>query len=102
LHEIIKKLCEYKKVEIVAGAICSDHVHLCVQIPPKLSISEFMGYIKGKSSLMVFDRNPQLGGKYDRTLWARGYYVSTVGELTEEAVREYIKNQENEDRKTNN
>ena len=99
VREIIKKLYEYKNVEIVQGAVCSDHVHICVNIPPKLSVSEFVGYLKGKSALMVFDRHPQMGSKWDRKLWARGYFVTTVGELTEEAVRTYIAAQEEEDKK---
>ena len=61
VRDIIKKLCEYKKVEIVEGAVCSDHVHLCLSIPPKMSVSEFMGYLKGKSALMIYDRHPEMG-----------------------------------------
>lgn len=79
--------------------MCIDHVHMSVKIPPKLSVAEFMGYLKGKSALMLFDENPELRrrtGK-DRTLWARGYYVSTVG-LNEEVIRNYIRNQEESDR----
>ena len=71
IREILKKLCEYKKVEIIEGAICSDHVHLCVSIPPKLSVSEFVGYLKGKSALMIFDKHPEHGAKWDRKFWAR-------------------------------
>ena len=66
IREILKKLCEYKKVEIIEGAVCSDHVHLCVSMPPKLSISEFVGYLKGKSALMIFDKHPEHGTKWDR------------------------------------
>ena len=73
VREIIKTLCKYKKVEIVAGAVCADHVHLCVSIPPKLSISDFMGYLKGKSALMVYDKHPEMESKWDRSFWARGY-----------------------------
>ncbi|MEG0319933.1 MAG: IS200/IS605 family transposase [Niameybacter sp.] len=90
IREILKKLCEYKKVEIIEGAVCSDHVHLCVSIPPKLSISEFVGYLKGKSALMIFDKHPEHGTKWDRKFWARGYYVCTVGNITEEAIKKYI------------
>ena len=92
---IMKRLCRNKGIEIVEGAMCIDHVHMSVRIPPKLSVAEFMGYLKGKSALMLFDENPGLRrrtGK-DRTLWARGYYVSTVG-LNEEVIRNYIKSQE--------
>ena len=99
VREIIKTLCGYKKVEIIEGAVRSDHVHLCVSIPPKLSISDFVGYIKGKSALMIFDKHPQMGSKFNRHFWARGYYVATVGNITEEAIRKYIQEQEEEDRK---
>ena len=104
VREIIRTLCKYKKVEIVAGAVCADHVHLCVSIPPKLSVSDFVGYLKGKSALMIFDKHPEMGNKWDRSFWARGYYVSTVGNVDEETVKEYIRRQTeesmNEDRKT--
>ena len=95
---IMKRLCRNKGIEIVEGAMCIDHVHMSVRIPPKLSVAEFMGYLKGKSALMLFDENPELmrrTGK-NRTLWARGYYVSTVG-LNEEVIRNYIRNQEESD-----
>ena len=96
VREIIKTLCSYKKVEIIAGAVCADHVHLCVSIPPKLSISDFVGYLKGKSTLMIFDKHPELGSKWDRSFWARGYYVATVGNVNEETVKEYIRRQTEE------
>ena len=96
VRDIIKTLCSYKKVEIIAGAVCADHVHLCVSIPPKLSISDFVGYLKGKSALMIFDKHPELGSKWDRSFWARGYYVATVGNVNEETVKEYIKRQTEE------
>lgn len=96
IREIVKKLCEFKKVEIVEGAVCADHVHLCVSIPPKLSISEFVGYLKGKSALMIFDKHPEVGSKWDRSFWARGYYVSTVGNITEDAIKRYIQEQQEE------
>ena len=96
VHEIVKTLCGYKKVEIVEGAVCADHVHLCLSIPPKLNVSEFMGYLKGKSALMIFDRHPEMGRKWDRSFWARGYYVTTVGDANEEAVRKYIMQQQEE------
>jgi putative transposase len=96
VREILKILCMYKKVEILSGAVCVDHVHLCLAIPPKLSVSEFMGYLKGKSSLMLFDKHPEMGGKWNREFWARGYYVSTVGEVNEAAVRNYIAKQADE------
>jgi len=96
VREILKRLCEYKKVEIMGGAVKSDHVHLCVSIPPKQCISDFMGYLKGKSALMVFDKHPDMGTKWDRSFWARGYYVSSIGDLNEEAVRKYIIEQQEE------
>ncbi len=96
VREILKTLCGYKKVEIVGGAVKDDHVHLCVSIPPKLSVSDFMGYLKGKSALMVFDKHPDMGTKWDRSFWARGYYVATVGDLNEEAVHKYIIEQQEE------
>ena len=99
VREILKTLCAYKKVEIIEGAVCADHVHLCVSIPPKLRVSEFVGYLKGKSALMVFDKHPEMGSKYNRHFWARGYYVTTVGEVSQEAVKRYITEQQEEDRK---
>ena len=96
VRDIIKTVCSYKKVEIIAGAVCADHVHLCVSIPPKLSISDFVGYLKGKSALMIFDKHPELGSKWDRSFWARGYYVATVGNVNEETVKEYIRRQTEE------
>ena len=96
VREIIRTLCKYKKVEIIAGAVCADHVHLCVSIPPKLSVSDFVGYLKGKSALMIFDKHPEMGNKWDRSFWARGYYVSTVGNVDEETVKEYIRRQTEE------
>ena len=99
VREIIKKLCEYKKVEIVNGAVCSDHIHLNVIIPPKISISEFMGYLKGKSALMVYDKHPQERSKWDKSFWAKGYYVATVGTITEAVIKKYIAKQEEKSRK---
>ena len=94
---IIKKLCEYKGVAIVEGSVSVDHVHLCVKIAPKLSVSEFMGYLKGKSALMIFDRHPEFRQKGNRHFWAKGYYVNTVGR-NEEEIKKYIKNQVEADR----
>jgi putative transposase len=99
VREILRTLCGYKKVQITEGAVCSDHVHLCLSIPPKLSISDFMGYLKGKSAFMIFDRHPEMGSKFNRHFWARGYYVSTIGNINEESIKTYIKNQQEEDRK---
>ena len=96
VREIIRILCKYKKVEIIEGAVCKDHVHLCLSIPPKMSVSDFMGYLKGKSALMIFDRHPELGEKWNREFWARGYYVTTIGNVNEETVKKYIREQEEE------
>ena len=95
-------LCKYKDVEIIEGAVCPDHVHLCVSIPPKLSVSQFMGYLKGKSALMIFDKHPELGSKFNKSFWARGYYVATVGNITEDAIKKYIQEQSEESRKEDN
>ena len=96
---IIATLCQYKNVEIIAGAVCIDHVHLSVAIPPKLRVSDFMGYLKGKSTLMIYDRHPELQSKWDKAFWARGYYVETIGNITDEAVQKYIKEQAEESRR---
>lgn len=99
VREILRTLCKYKHVEIIEGAVCIDHVHLCLSIPPKISIGDFMGYLKGKSALMIFDKHPELGNKWDRTFWARGYYVSTIGNVDEETIKKYIREQEEESRR---
>ena len=94
LREIIKLLCKYKGVEILEGHLMPDHVHLVLSIPPKLSVSAFMGYLKGKSALMMFERHANLKYKFgNRKFWAEGYYVSTVG-LNEATVRKYVREQE--------
>ena len=99
IREIIRQLCQWKGVEIIEGEVCPDHIHLLLSIPPKMSVSGFMGYLKGKSSLMIFERHANLKYKYgNRNFWAKGYFVSTVG-LKDEVVREYIRNQELEDMK---
>ena len=98
VREAIKTLCGYKSVEILEGAVCADHVHICVKIPPKMSVSSFMGYLKGKSALMVFDKHPEHKRQHaGRHFWARGYYVDTVGR-NEEQIRSYIKEQTENDR----
>ena len=97
VREIIKQLCSYKGVEILGGNVMSDHVHILVSIPPKMSVSSFMGYLKGKSALMMFDRHANLKYKFgNRHFWSEGYYVSTVG-LNEQTIRKYIKEQEKAD-----
>ncbi|MBP2630072.1 MAG: tnpA [Firmicutes bacterium] len=94
---ILRKLCEEKGVEIIEAEACPDHIHLLLSIPPKHSISSFMGYLKGKSSLMIFDRHANLKYKYGtRTFWARGYYVDTVGR-NKKQVENYIRNQLEQD-----
>ena len=96
--EILRTLCEWKKVKIVEAEVCPDHVHMLLEIPPKVSVSSFMGYLKGKSSLMIFDRHANLKYKYgDRHFWARGYYVDTVGR-NKKQIQEYIKHQLEEDK----
>ena len=94
IKEIIGKLCSYKNIEIVSGAVCSDHIHLCVSIPPKVAVSRFVGYLKGKSALILNDMHPDLFGKWDKAFWVRGYYVGTVGNGTEDAIKKYIAAQE--------
>ena len=97
IGKIIRKLCEHKGVEIIEANACSDHIHMLVSIPPKISVSSFMGYLKGKSSLMIFDRHANLKYKYgNRQFWCKGYYVDTVGR-NKKAIQEYIKNQLQED-----
>ena len=97
--EIIKKLCEMKQVELIDGRVCKDHVHMYVAIPPKMSVSEFLSYLKGKSALMFFDRHPEYCAKWgDRHFWARGYYVATVGNVNEETSIRYIREQEENDK----
>ena len=94
LREIIKLLCKYKGVEILEGHLMPDHVHLVLSIPPKLSVSAFMGYLKGKNALMMFERHANLKYKFgNRKFQAEGYYVSTVG-LNEATVRKYVREQE--------
>ena len=102
VREIISTLCRYKNVEIIDGAVCEDHIHLSVAIPPKISISSFMGYVKGKSTLMIYDRHPELQSKWDKLFWARGYYISTIGNITEDAIKRYIQEQSEESRKEEN
>ena len=97
--KILRQLCEWKKIKIIEAEVCPDHVHMLVEIPPKVSISSFMGYLKGKSTLMLYDRHPELQSKWDKAFWARGYYVETIGNVTDEAVQKYIKEQAEESRK---
>ena len=97
IGEILRKLCEQKGVEIIEAEACKDHIHLLVSIPPYLSVAQFMGYLKGKSTLMIFDRHANLKYKYgSRTFWCRGYYVDTVGR-NKKVIEKYIQNQLAED-----
>ena len=97
IGQIIRKLCEWKGVEIIEAEACPDHIHMLVSIPPKISVSSFMGYLKGKSSLMIFDKHANMKYRYgNREFWCRGYYVDTVGK-NKKAIAEYIKNQLQED-----
>ncbi len=97
IGQIIRQLCAYKDVEIIEAHAMPDHIHMLVRIPPKIAVSNFMGYLKGKSSLMIFERHANLKYKYgNRNFWAKGFYVSTVG-LDTKKVQEYIQNQEKED-----
>jgi putative transposase len=95
---ILRKLCEMKGVTLVEGKTVKDHIHMYVSIPPKFSVSEFMGWLKGKSTLMIFDRHPEYRDRQGRHFWARGYYVSTVGNVNEETVLKYIREQEENDK----
>ena len=97
IGQILRQLCDVKKVEILEAEACADHIHMLVSIPPNISVSQFMGYLKGKSSLMIFDRHANLKYKYgNRHFWCRGYFVDTVGKY-ENAIKDYIKNQLQED-----
>ena len=94
---MLRKLCEYKQVEIIEAEACKDHIHMLVSIPPKYSVAQIMGYLKGKSSLMIFEKYANMKYKYgNRHFWCRGYYVDTVGR-NKKAIAEYIRNQLNED-----
>ena len=95
--KILRMLCERKGVELIEGECCSDHVHILVRIPPSISVSSFVGYLKGKSTLMIFERHANLKYKYgNRHFWCRGYYVDTVGKNAKK-IQEYIQNQLKED-----
>ena len=97
IGQMFRKLCEYKGIEIIEAEACKDHIHMLLSIPPKYSVSQIMGYLKGKSSLMIFEKYANLKYKYgNRNFWCRGYYVSTVG-ANKKAIQEYIRNQLQED-----
>ncbi len=97
IQKIIKDLYKWKGVEIIEGHMMPDHIHLLVEIPPKMSVSQFMGYLKGKSAMMIFNRHANLKYKFgNRNFWATGYYVSTVG-LNTATIQKYIREQEKQD-----
>ena len=97
IGRILRQLCDQKNVEIIEAEACPDHIHMLLSIPPNISVAQFMGYLKGKSSLMIFDRHANLKYKYgSRHFWCRGYYVDTVGR-NKKAIEEYIRNQLTED-----
>lgn len=97
IGKILRELCNWKGVEILEANACEDHIRMLLSIPPKISVSGFMGFLKGKSSLMIFERFSNLKYKYgNRHFWCRGYYVDTVGK-NKKAIEEYIKNQQRED-----
>ena len=98
IGKIIRMLCERKEIKIIEAELCPDHVHMLISIPPKMSVSGAIGYIKGKSTLLIFDRHADMKYKYgQRQFWCRGYYVDTVGKNTK-AIQEYIANQLKEDK----
>ena len=97
IGQILRQLCSYKGVEILEGHLMPDHVNMLVSIPPKISVSQFMGYLKGKSALMIFDKHANLKYKFgNRRFWSEGYYVSTVG-LNKATIKKYIQEQEKHD-----
>jgi putative transposase len=96
IGEILRKLCGYKNVELVEGSISVDHVHMYMKIPPKESVSGFVGFLKGKSALMIFDRFPEMRKGNGRHFWAKGYFVSTIG-IDKDVIANYIKHQEEAD-----
>ena len=94
---MLRKLCEYKGIEIIEAEACKDHIHMLVSIPPKYSVSQIMGYLKGKSSLMIFEKYANMKYKYgNRHFWCRGYYVDTVGR-NKKVIEQYIRNQLQQD-----
>ena len=98
IGKILRQLCEWKGVNIVGAEMCPDHVHMLVEIPPKIAVSSFMGYLKGKSSTMLYEQFGELKYKYrNREFWCRGYYVDTVGKNTSR-IAEYIRKQLEEDK----
>ena len=100
MGRILRELCRWKDINILEAEICPDHIHMLMEIPPKMSVSSFMGYLKGKSSLMIYEKWGNMKYKYrNRQFWCRGYYVDTVGKNTKK-IQEYIQNQLNQDKET--
>ncbi|MFC1895125.1 IS200/IS605 family transposase [Thermodesulfobacteriota bacterium] len=97
IGQVLRRLCEYKQIEVIEGTACADHIHIFVSMPPKFSVSTVVGYLKGKSTMILFEKYSSLRRNFrGHHFWARGYYVSTVG-LDEQKVRKYIKNQQQRD-----
>ena len=98
--EVLKKIFEMSEADLIEGKVCQDHVHMYAAIPPKLSVSKFMSYLKGKSALMLFDKHPEFRKRFGgrRNFWARGYYVATVGNVNESTIISYIREQEESDK----
>ena len=94
IGEILSMICKITEIELIKGGVCLNHVHLYVSIPPKMSVSEVMSKLQGKSALMIFDRHPEYRDKYGRHFWARGYYAETIGQVNEEMIKKYIEEQE--------
>ena len=100
IGHILRELCRWKDINILEAEICPDHIHMLIEIPPKMSVSSFMGYLKGKSSLMIYEKWGNMKYKYrNRQFWCRGYYVDTVGKNTKK-IQEYIQNQLNQDKES--
>ena len=98
IGKILRQLCEWKGVNVIEAEACPDHIHMLLEIPPKIAVSRFMGYLKGKSTTMIYEEFPELKYKYrNREFWCKGYYVDTVGKNTNR-IAEYIKHQLDEDR----
>lgn len=98
MGSILRRVCELEGIQVIKAANCLDHVHMYASIPPKKAVSSVVGRIKGKSTLMFFDRHPELRKKYQRHFWARGYYCETVGNVNEETIKKYIAEQYERDR----
>ncbi len=99
VREIIRTLCKYEGVKIVAGTVWADHMYLCISIPPKLSVSDFVGYLKGKSALIIYDKHPEMESKRCRCFLAQGYHVTMIRNVNEETIKEYIRRHTEESKK---